>query len=129
MANGKDKLITQIGTEIVEDALTSADDWVNLIMIAQGGAGVLHVTTFIYYSDGRITRDAPRDLKAVLKIRKLRELMAESDAEHRRWNACLMRFNMESNEVHFDFEYDDPDRWTFTDKNWKKKAEGFRPKD
>jgi hypothetical protein len=128
MTAGKDKLITQIGTQIVEDALTDADDWVNLIMIAQGEEGVLHVTTFTYSSDGRITRGAPRDLKAVLKVRQLREVMAESDVEHRRWKACLMRFNMESSEVHFDFEYEDSDRWAFNDKNWEAKAEGFRHK-
>jgi hypothetical protein len=120
-----DRLLTELGQQIVADRRYAAEDWQGISVVVQV-APRQRLFGYVYRPDGTWSAGMP-DMNATLdKAVALSEAMRADGKEP--WKACLIQIVRPGPKLKVDFEYDDPARWIVTPGNLKQKVEELRPR-
>jgi|SRR5882672_3755509 len=127
LAMDRDELMRKLAETVAGDAALLLNGWKHLVLISQIENDTPDLTGFCYTGDGRAKPVSPTDFAIFDVIEKLRDAMAEVDAD-RPWLAALFRVDRETGKVTAEFEYDRPERWVVTPDNVKARAREFAPR-
>lgn len=122
----KDDALKDLCRALVSDPeVIALPDWDKVVMvgIVEGGSARMH--GYCFNATGDWEAAAPRRRGTLDLLRTLQAAMQETDAAHRAWVSCLLRFNA-AGQVGLSFEYDDASRWAVTPANRTARVDEFR---
>src|SRR5688500_12163034 len=110
----KSKLIREIRSKLIGDIVTESIDWVRLTIVGEITENQTKLTGFAFDRDGKHELITSSNIEVYKLLEVLRDTMASAENVPP-WRSTLIRIDKDTGEISFEFEYDNPGRWTAVD--------------
>lgn len=118
-------LVHEIGSLIVNHERYSNLPWDSLAVTAVVEGGSVQIAGFAYEDGAAPMPATPGSAALARKFKELCAAMEKPDGS--KWVAALVQIKRETQNIHMDFEYTNPSRWSVTPQNIAMVAASLKP--